>query len=159
MALEEFQRLLLRVYTDRSLQERLHAGTLPGLERLSAREKAALQRIPREPLERFQRALAGKRSANLARRARSSPERVMCSAFSLYGPVLSFDRGEGVRNVHLSRDAVRMAKRLSEAGWPLSFFSLIRAYGENADMPLRALIELGMPLVRYRLGGSLITYL
>ncbi len=158
MALAEFQRLLLRLYTDRSLQELFYAGLLGEYEdRLSSREKNALRAISRPLLEQFQRSLAAKRMGMMRRRLKAMPRKIICSDFSYHGPILFFNTNGKTHTVPVSTGTILLARHLFESKNPLSLSALLRVYSEHGNIPLGAVIELGWILSRHRLTGRYTT--
>jgi len=159
MALYDFQRALLRLYTEKSFLDAFLAAPSRTLApyALTTREREALLTLPRDRLADFHRELREKRVHVAQKILRRAPPEglVVISSFYQDQPVALWGVPPGDRRRPIPRGAYLLLHRLAEKQAPVSLRALVAVYPAVADRcPLRDLFLLAKALRRHRWVGA-----
>lgn len=154
MALIEFQKTILRLYTDRSFQQRFFADRKEALRAvlLTGREERVLASLPEKGLRLFYGELFHKRRefmTAILRKAKDDP--VIVSSFYIKNPVIMFRDKRGERVVEISPRAFLILE--SMAGSKITLTRILQACASSFPAGSRDALTLAAVLTKYGIMG------
>ena len=155
MSLQNFQLLLLKMYTDGALLSEFLKDPSRVLDRyeLTERERHALTKLPRLELEEFHEQLVGKRK-RIGRKILKRPDAIVLVAFSEEGPAIMWGAPEHPHKVYISPGMYWLTREMGLGQKTASWGALLGSHRASHRSSLSDLFLLGKLLSARGLFGK-----
>ncbi len=136
MALINFQKALVDIYTDKSTRTDFLSDKEVFYKKynLDDREKKAISALPKTPLKLFAESLINKKNKMIKKILAKNPNIVAASSAYINGPMLFFKNQDEIKKVEIGTGAFNILKTLPDKGFMLS--DLFKSYlaAQNAGI-------------------------